>query len=633
MSAEHMRDRNSGAPDPRKRRGAIRARTVSLLAIVLLTLAAYWPVKDNGFLILDDEPYITDNAVVKRGLTVQGVLLAFSSSRAANWHPLTWLSHMADVELFGLDPRGHHFVNVGFHLAASLLLFQTLRILSGRAAPAFIVALLFAVHPQHVESVAWAAERKDVLSACFWALTLLAYVRYVRRPGIRRMTPVLLSFTLGLLSKPMVVTLPLVLLLLDFWPLGRHRLGVAGNVRVPWRRSGVLLLEKIPLLVLSLLTGLVTVTAQSTDGAIGSLESYPPAMRIANAIVSPVLYLAKAAWPLNLAVYYPFSVRHLSDARVIAAGTLLATLTAGAVLLRRRCPWLLVGWLWFGITLLPVVGLIQVGKQAMADRYMYLPSVGIFIAVAWTLLRSRRLQRGAGAPLWIAAGVACILLVPLTRRQVTYWRDDETLCRHAISVTRGNWLATYGLAMQREQAGDLAEGLRLYRDSLRINPNQEYARLGIARICRSQGRPAEALSELRASAAALPNSGPLQRALALALRAQGNLAESAVALRAAIAASPGMPELRMTLAMTLAEEGLDDEAIAQLRELLRLFPNFLTAYNNLAAFLAQRGELEEAQALLRRALEIDPGYSDARRNLEALTLTEEVTRPSRSPRK
>jgi tetratricopeptide (TPR) repeat protein len=628
-------DRNTGPPDPKERHGAVRVRTALLLAIVLLTLVAYWPVKDNGFLVLDDEPYITENAAVKSGLTVQGIVLAFSGSRTANWHPLTWISHMADVQLFGLDPRGHHAVGVCIHTATALLLFQALLTLSGSRVSAFLVALLFAVHPQHVESVAWAAERKDLLSAFFWVLTLLTYARYARRPGGRRMIPVLLSFALGLLSKPMVVTLPLVLVLLDFWPLGRHRLGVANDVRFPWRQSGVLLREKVPLLVLSFLTGLVAISTQTSAGAIGSLESFPPAMRAANAILSPVLYLAQAAWPVNLAIYYPFSVRHIADARAVAAGALLAALTTGAVLQWRRRPWLLVGWLWFGITLLPVVGLIQVGKQAMADRYMYLPSVGIFIVVAWSLAQARLPRGNVREALLLAAGVACALLIWLTRRQVAYWRDDETLCRHAISVTRNNWVAMYGLAMQREKAGDLAEGLQLYRESLRINPNQEYARLAIARILQNQGRPAEALAELRAATAALPRSGQLLQSLAFALRAQGNIEESAVALRAAIA-TPGRPELRpmltMMLAMTLADAGQTNEALAQLRELISLFPDFPAAYNNLAALLAQRGELVEAQALLRRALKIDPGYSDARKNLETLTHLAGTSQPSQGSR-
>ena len=372
MNSPHAR--GDTGPDTR----TARVTAVSALALVLLTLVAYWPIRHNGFVLFDDPDYITSNEVVKRGLTAGGVALAFTKCYAGNWIPLTWISHMIDVELFDLDPRGHHLTGLAIHLATALLLLLTLRLMTGRAGPSFLVAALFAVHPLHVESVAWASERKDVLSAFFWMLTTALYLRHARRPGIGRYLVVLVSLALGLMAKQMLVTLPLVLLVLDYWPLGRlQRLTAAEK---PLSRLPVLVREKVPLLALAGLAGLVTLKAQATIGLVHSLNTFPLAARVGNAILSPVRYLVNTIWPAGLSIFYPYPFLPLSDPRVLAAGGFLVAVSAVVILLRRRRPWLFAGWLWYLLTLLPVIGLIQVGDQSMADRYTYIPLVGIFIA-------------------------------------------------------------------------------------------------------------------------------------------------------------------------------------------------------------------------------------------------------------
>lgn len=598
-----------------------RVKAVSALGpaliLVLLTLVAYWPIRHNGFVLFDDPDYITRNEIVQRGLTAGGVALAFTKCYAGNWLPLTWISHMTDVELFGLDPRGHHLAGLGIHLATAVLLLLTLRGMTGRAGPSFLVAALFAVHPLHVESVAWASERKDVLSAFFWMLTTALYLRHARRPGFGRYLAVLVCFALGLMAKQMLVTLPLVLLLLDYWPLGRY--GSGAGTENKWSRLPVLGLEKAPLLALAGLAGLVTLKAQATIGLVHSLNTFPLAARVGNAILSPVRYLVKTVWPADLSIFYPYPFLPLSDPRILAAGGFLVAASAAVILLQRRRPWLFAGWLWYLLTLLPVIGLIQVGDQSMADRYTYIPLVGIFIACSWSLAAAGNVPAGSRGALAAGAVVALVLLTGLTRGQVAVWRDDETLFGHAIRVNQDNWLAVYLLGLSRDQNGDADAAARFYRESIRIKPDYENSRVHLVRLLHRQGRTAEALGELRSAVEAMPGSQRFRITLARALREQGSAAEAIAVLRDAVNALPEDHELRMSLALTLAESGLEEEAIAQYREMIRRWPNFPDPYNNLAALLVRQGQVDEARALLRRALEIDPSYPDARLNLEALS--------------
>jgi tetratricopeptide (TPR) repeat protein len=376
-----------------------------------------------------------------------------------------------------------------------------------------------------------------------------------------------------------------VLLLLDFWPLGRHRAAVAGAATaargVPLR----LVLEKVPLFALAALSGLITLQAQTAGGAVTSLEAFPLAARAANALLSAVGYLGKTLWPSGLAVFYPFRIRPLTDPGVLAAGAVLATASVVAFRLRRRRPWLLAGWLWYLITLLPVIGLVQVGDQAMADRYTYLPLVGVFVAGAWELDGVARRRAAARVVLAGGAVLALLLLAGLTRRQVAVWKDDETLNGHAARVTADNWWATYHLGLARESAGDPDGALRFYREALRMKPDFSRGRYAYALVLEQEGRVADAAEQLRT----------VRRAL------------------------PADPVIGMRLALLLDRVGRDDEAIQVLRELVARRPEIAEVCNNLAVLLSRRGRVEEAAALLRRAVVLDPAYAEARRNLELLT--------------
>src|SRR5512139_1612417 len=398
------------------------------LVLVVITAGVYLQAGDHEFINYDDPLYVTNNPQVKAGLTGKNILWAFSTTRASNWHPLTWLSHMLDVQLFGLNPRGHHLMNVFIHCVNTVLLFLLLTKMTATPWQSLFVAALFALHPLHVESVAWVAERKDVLSGFFWLLTLLLYVRYVNSPGTVRYLLVVASFAAGLMSKPMLVSLPLVMLLLDYWPL--KRLGTQAS-------PVSLLKEKLPFFLLSLLSALVTMHAQKAGGALKSMDVVPLAMRVENSLVSYATYIVKTVWPQDLALFYPFPLS-LALWQVLASCLLLIAVSAGVVLLRKRHPYLLTGWLWFLITLVPVIGLVQVGGQAMADRYTYIPHIGLFVMAAWAvpeLLKGMRRRRV------VLAGAACVILAILTVvtwRQLGYWRDNITLYERTLSVTQNN---------------------------------------------------------------------------------------------------------------------------------------------------------------------------------------------------
>ncbi|HTG32198.1 MAG TPA: hypothetical protein VLB76_04655 [Thermoanaerobaculia bacterium] len=444
-------------------------------ALALLTLAAYLPALRNGFVNLDDGLYVTGNPQVQKGITRASAVWALTANVANNWHPLTLLSHQLDCQLFGLDPAGHHATSLLLHLANTLLLFAVLRGMTGAVWRSAAVAALFAVHPAHVESVAWVAERKDVLSALFWILAMAAWTGYARRPSPGRYLLVALMMILGLMAKPMVVTLPFALLLLDVWPLERRGLG--------WQR---LIAEKLPLLALSAVASLVTLRYQRTS--LAPLDLVPWSLRLANAAVSYASYLGKLLLPRNLAVFYPIPLA-IPAWQVAAAAVLLAALTALAAWKARRAPWLLVGWLWFLGTLVPVIGLVQVGRQAMADRYTYLPSIGLFVAIVWGIAWGiAALARERRAVLFIAAAAILALAVG-TWMQAGTWHDSVALYRHALAVTRGNYVAHVGLAKALTAERNLEGAEQQYRAALALRPRLIEARAGLAAVLRAREKP------------------------------------------------------------------------------------------------------------------------------------------------
>ena len=488
-------------------------RTAALCAALLLLLAAcFAPVLRNGFVNYDDDVYVTANPMLGKPLATDTLRWAFTTFRASNWHPVTWLSHRADVALFGFDARGHHLTSLALHAANTLLLFLLLSRCTGAVWRSVGAAALFGIHPLHVESVAWVAERKDVLSTFFLLLTLLAYRRYLGGRDARSYAAVLLFFSLGLLAKPMLVTLPVLLLVLDFWPLGRWR-----DRRNPGDTLRRLLTEKAPLLALALLSGAVTLAAQARGGAVKTFGEYPFAERLGNALVSTARYLGKTLWPEGLVVFYPHPGGSLSAGTIALSALLLAAVTACVLLAAKRRPFLAAGWGWYLVTLSPVLGLVQIGAQAMADRYTYVPLAGLFVAALWGAADGRPRRRRRDAVLAAAVAALLLPLAAATRHQVGVWRDSVSVFEHALIWTRGNFVAHDNLATALLQQGREREALLHAVAALRIRPDREpgrYLRLGRALL--AEGLYGEAAEVLEGALRMAPADQEAARLLAAA---------------------------------------------------------------------------------------------------------------------
>ncbi len=582
--------------------------------LALSTLAIYWPVTGHQFISYDDREYVTDNDHVQAGLTSKSLYWSFTTPHAANWHPLTWLSHILDVHLHGTDAGGHHLTSLLLHVANTVLLLCVLCRMTGARWSSSFVAALFALHPLHVESVAWVAERKDVLSTFFWMLTLLAYVRYVERPAVNRYLPVVLFLALGLMSKPMLVTLPFVLLLLDYWPLKRFRPGQPGGTR--------LVLEKVPLFALSTASAVVTNLVQRAGGTVEPLSVHPISFRIANALVSYVAYLRKMLWPGDLAVFYPFP-RAIPWWHVAGALLLLASISLVAIRAARRNPYLVVGWLWYLGTLVPVIGLVQVGAQAMADRYTYVPLIGIFIIIAWgapdLLARWRHAEKG----LAVAAIALLSLLAAATLLQVRHWARTHTLFEHALRVTEDNYVAHYNLGIDLLERNETTEAIRHLAEAVRIQPRFAEAHNNLGNSLEQLGRRAEAIDHYSRALRANPSMATAHYNLGLALAKQGKAPEAIHHLSEALRTRPGYAEAHNNLAIVLADQGRTDEAIDHLAEALRIDPEYARAHFNLGVVLADQGRLDEAIRHYSEALRIDPDDLEARRRLDrALAMRE-----------
>ncbi|MGB7769791.1 MAG: tetratricopeptide repeat protein [Verrucomicrobiia bacterium] len=596
-----------------------RHRFICLL-LVLLTLALYWPMMNHAFINFDDDQYVTDNYHVKPGLTWPGIVWAFQSGYADNWHPLTWISHMLDCQLYGLNPAGHHFTNLLFHIANTLLLFLFLSRTTGTTWRSGLVAALFACHPLHVESVEWVAERKDVLSTFFWLLALLAYARFVEQS--KDQSPkskvfyvlALFLFACGLMSKPMVVTLPFVLLLLDFWPLNRL------SKNAPWttKAIGGLIIEKVPFLALSLAASLTTFLVQRAGGAVSSLETVPFPFRIANAAVSYLRYVAKAFWPVDLAVFYP-PPAHWPLGLVMTSVLFLLVCSVLFAWFARRLPYLLVGWFWYLGTLIPVIGLVQVGRQAMADRYMYIPSIGLFIAVVWGFhaLWGARPHRK-----WMAAGVGIAVLAVCgadTWTQLKYWQNSLTLFSHAKAVTTDNYVADCHLGAVFDQMGQFDKAVALLKAASQINSH--YARgeseLGVALA--DQGKLPEALECFRQAVQLRPKDGELQYNLGTALFINGNLAEAASQFSKALQLYPGLAAAHRSLAVVLLKQDKIAEALGQLSEAVRLNPDDAEAHLDYGLALLDNNQPAQAAAQFSQELALAPDQPEGHYRLaEAL---------------
>ncbi len=623
------------------------------VCLAVLVAAVYWPVGHAGFVNYDDDDYVTANPHVLEGLTVPAVVWAFTAYHAANWHPLTWLSHALDCQLFGRNAGGHHAVNVLLHVANTVLLFWVLWRMTGATWRSACVAAVFGLHPLHVESVAWIAERKDVLSGLFWMLALWGYARYVERPTRARYGLVFGCYAMGLMAKPMVVTLPFVLLLLDYWPLGRTRWTPSVVGHSAPLRLGELVLEKVPFFALAAVSCGATIWAQHSGGAIMSLERLPVELRMANAVVAYVRYIEKAVWPSGLAVFYPYQA--WSPGAVIVAGAILVVVSALVIRGVRREPHLAVGWFWFLGTLVPAIGLVQVGVQSMADRYTYLPLIGLAIMLCWSVPSSVLAQRNRKAITGVAAAAALAVCAALSRVQVGYWKNSETLFRHALDVTRNNWVAHNNLGVVLKDQGKVPEAVAHYEQALRINPNYAGAHNGLGMALMSSGRVPEAIGHFEQAVRLKPDYAEAHNNLGVALKNQGKLAEAIAHYEQALQINPDFagahnnlgnvflqerkvsdaighyeqalrinpddPEAHYGLGMALMSSGRVPEAIGRFEQALRIKPDYVEAHCYLALALEQTHSVREAIAHYEQALRVNPDYVMAQNNLAWLLAT------------
>jgi protein O-mannosyl-transferase len=591
-------------------RSPAQQKLVLGLLLVVVTLALYNPVSRNGFVNFDDDRYVTDNPQVRAGLHWSTVAWAFTSIEQANWHPLTWLSHALDCHLFGLNPVGHHYVNLLLHVANALLLFLLLQWFTGYTARSLLVAALFAVHPLNVESVAWVAERKSVLGMFFFLLTLAAYGWYVRKPGVARYLAVAVLFAMGLMAKPMVITLPFVLLLLDYWPLRRTR---------PWR---ALCLEKLPLMALSAASAVITMIAQRAGGAVLTSAAHDPRLRLENAVVGYALYIKKAVWPSHLAALYPYP-HGLPAWQVGAAGLVLATITFAVVKCRER-RYLLVGWLWFLGTMVPMIGVVQVGNQAMADRYAYLPMIGLFVMAIWA---AAEWANAHTASAWYLAAAGLVILTAfsvVTGVQILYWHDDLTLWSHALAVTQNNFVAENNFAGALIQRGRYDEAVTHFRAANALEPGDATSHLNLGIYAQQHGDLRQAAvrysyvlrlatdTQLRASAYA--NLGTIYFAWRDYAQAQQNF-DSAARLK------PAFPValLDMGLIAQKTAGGSDDwnRAASYFAQFVSAQPSDV-GYLLLARALEQAGRSDDAKLAYQQAQALSTDLARARQQADRL---------------
>jgi tetratricopeptide (TPR) repeat protein len=664
-------------------RETMRRPAVLCLLLALCTFVVFLPVARQGFVNYDDSDYVTENPHVLGGLNWANIVWAFTTGHASNWHPLTWLSHMLDCQLFGSNAGPQHLVSVGFHIANTLLLFLLLRRMTGALWRSALVAALFAWHPLHVESVAWASERKDVLSGFFFLLTIGAYVSYVERrsasssalaregaeqkPEGRRPKPerslkskvqslkssgrgaaprsdnlhaasrftrlpapvlylaALVLFALGLMSKPMLVTLPFVLLLLDYWPLRRFELSTL-NPQPSTLRSSVtedgatllrLVAEKVPFFLLAAASSVITFIVQRKGGAVST--SLSVGARIANALVSYIRYIGKTFWPVDLSILYPHPGRWPAW-QVIASAVLLLAIFAAVLWLARKRPYLVVGWLWFCGTLVPTIGLVQVGIQSMADRYTYLPLIGLFIMLVWganELIPDRPWRAQAlaiGGVSWLAASAL------LTERQVRFWRDSEALFGHAVKVTRDNYLAYNNLGFYLSGKGRTVEAMENYRQALKINPAHEDALNNMGYALAAQKKFAEAIPFYDAALRVRPLHAEVHNNLGNALSEMGQIDDAIRHYLIALTQKPDHADAHNNLGIALAMKGKLDEAIPHFQDAIRFKPSYASAHSNLGNALAAQHKLEAAINEYKEALRLKPDDAQAQNNLgNALT--------------
>ncbi len=591
------------------------------LFLVVATFAVYWQVLDNDFVNYDDDVYVTENIRVYKGVTFDSLTWAFTSSHASNWHPLTWISHMIDCQLYGLNPRGHHLTSLLFHVANTLLLLLILVRMTGTLWQSSFVAALFALHPLHVESVAWVAERKDVLSTFFMMLTLWAYILYVEKGEVKRYLLVVLFFVLGLMSKPMLVTLPFILLMLDFWPLGRLCLihdtrnvvtGQHTNERLDIFR---LVWEKVPFFALAVVSSVVTFIVQERGGAMELLKTYSLQTRIINAFVAYMEYIVNMIWPVKLAVLYPHPGNSLPLWKGVVAGLALVLITILVIRKARKIPYLAVGWFWYVVTLIPVIGIVQVGLQAMADRYTYVTLIGLFIIIAWGA--NDLLSKWPNRKIWLGTLAAILLpvLIILTWKQVQYWENSITLFKHTLKHTSDNVIMHRNLGNAFDKQGRTEEAIEQYFQALRIKPDDAQAHYNLGVVYGVLGMYKEAIEAYKKTISINPDFIGAHNNLGDAYDNSGMYKEAIEAYKKAISISPDFADAHSNLGAAYAESGKYKEAIEACKKALRIDPDYAKAHYNLGVAYGVLGMYKEAIEEFKQAIRINPDYAKAHNNL------------------
>jgi tetratricopeptide (TPR) repeat protein len=651
------------------------------LFLAVAALIAFWQVNQCDFVDLDDPLYVAKNIHIRDGITTQAIRWAFTTGYASNWHPVTWMSHMLDVQLFGLKPRWHHLTNLLFHIANTLLLFFVFHRMTKAPWKSAFVAALFALHPLHVESVAWVAERKDVLSTFFWMLTMGAYIYYVEQrtedgrqrmedgekwtgilrfpSSVFRYSAVLIFFALGLMAKPMLVTLPFVLLLLDYWPLQRldqkksarqtrteasrqgagsgergslsakKRKGKSGKMptgqgmvkeekpsdhKYQWALIRPLLLEKIPLFTLAALSSIVTFIAQQKGGAVASIEVFSPGVRIANALVSYLIYIGKTIWPNNLAVFYPHpGLRPLWQ--VLGAVLFLGAVTFAVIRTAKRFPYLAMGWLWFAGTLVPVIGIVQVGSQAMADRYTYIPLIGLFVMAAWGIPEFLKKWQPTHPALKEALFASSALILSyffiVTWTQAGYWRDNIALYDHSVKVTSPNDVIHYNRGVAYGKLGNQAQAISDYNRAIEINPKYADAYIGRGAVYDKLGNQRQAISDFERAIEINPKHTEAYYDRGIALGELGNQRQAISDYDRAIEINPEFTLAYVNRGVAYGKLGDLRQAISDFDRAIEINPEYADAYNGRGVAYGELGNHRQAISDFDRAIEINPEYADA----------------------
>ncbi len=639
-------------PIPLLRRN--RADVWACLFLLLTVAGLFWPALQNEFVYFDDTLYVSENPMVTKGLTWEGAVYAWTTLYLANYTPLTWMSYQLDTTLFGTAPAGYIFTNLVFHAANCVLLYLFLRISTGRRDASFVAALLFAIHPLHVESVVWIAERKDVLSTFFLLLTLLVYLWYAQRPNWSRYLLVATSMALGLLSKPMLVTLPILLLLVDFWPLNRTSLLSPESTGVPSRKIFRLVLEKVPLLLMAFVFGIVTIIAQDQSGAMAGTGRFPPLFRVLNAITAIGWYLQKTFLPTELTAFYPVKTLETIGWDWVIPAVAIFLITVICLLLWRRQPWLIWGWLWFLIALLPVLGLMQVGMQAYADRYSYVPHIGLLTALCWLLFSIPDAWKFGPMVKWGTAIFFTTFLAFLTFFQISHWRNVPALWTHALEVNEANWRAHYqigkylhnnrysgealphllrardlepnvavvqnSLGIVQQVLGKYDDAIQSYASALVLQPKNYATYLQLASVLTTKERFAEARAVLLKCQELYPAERDLELALGQLAVRQQKLTEAITHFEKAEQMLPGSTPPMVMKAACLMELGRKAEAIQTMQKVVEITPHDVAARLQLGDFYSKAGYLAAARDQFEQVLQLDPENTLAREKLQTLAV-------------